>query len=106
MLHTAPSARYDLPWKAALTHALRDFVAFFFPELSPRIDWAKRPRFRDKELTGISFNAAPDVMVADKLVEVCLRDGGWILIHIEIQAQRDSDCLGRTGSFVHSTSAS
>lgn len=31
-------------------------------------------------------------MVADKLVELCLRDGcfQWILVHIEVQAQRDA----------------
>ena len=85
---TTPPARYDLPWKAALTHAFHAFVDFFFPELSPQIDWSKRPRFRDKELAGIGFGAAPDMMVADKLVEVRLRDvtAGWVLIHVEIQA--------------------
>lgn len=61
-----------------------------------QIDWSKRPRFLDKELAGIGFGASPDGMVADKLVEVRLRDGslGWVLIHIEIQAQRDP-ALGR-----------
>lgn len=67
-------------------------MRFFFPELSPEIDWSKRARFRDKELAGLSFAAATDSMVADKLVEVCLRDGRmqWVLIHVEVQAQRDA----------------
>ena len=95
MSDTAPSARYDLPWKTALTHAFRDFVAFFFPELSPKIDWSKRPRFRDKELASIGFGAAPGLMVADKLVEVCLRGGEWALIHIEVQTQRDTKLARR-----------
>jgi hypothetical protein len=92
MPNTILAARYDLPWKAALTHALGDFMAFFFPDLSPEIDWKKRPRFRDKELAGIGFGAATNSMVADKLVEVCLLDGSvqWVLIHIEVQAQRDT----------------
>jgi len=64
MPQTTPPARYDLPWKAALTHAFHAFMDFFFPELSPQIDWSKRPRFRDKELAGIGFGAAPDIMVA------------------------------------------
>ncbi|MYM72258.1 DUF4351 domain-containing protein [Duganella sp. FT134W] len=87
-----PPARYDLPWKAALTHAFRAFMAFFFGELCGQIDWSKRPRFRDKELAGIRLGDAPDAMVADKLVEVSLRDGRvqWVLVHIEVQAQRDT----------------
>jgi hypothetical protein len=67
-------------------------MAFFLADLHARIDWTKRPRLRDKELAGISFGAAPDGLVADKLVEVSLRDGRvqWVLIHIEVQAQRDA----------------
>jgi len=64
---------------------------FFFPALSAQINWSRRPRFRDKELAGIGFNDAPYGLVADKLIEVYLRDDRpqWILIHVEIQAQRD-----------------
>jgi hypothetical protein len=57
---TTPPARYDLPWKAALTHAFRAFMAFFFGELCAQIDWSKRPLFRDKELAGIMSGDAPD----------------------------------------------
>jgi hypothetical protein len=97
MPNAVPPARYDLPWKAALTHAFRAFMAFFFTDLCARIDWTVRPRFRDKELAGISFGDAPDGMVADKLVEVRLRDGSeqWVLIHIEVQAQRDGSLARR-----------
>lgn len=65
---------------------------FYFPDFSGRIDWRQRPRFRDKELARLAFGARPDVMVADKLVEVCLHEGRGrrVLIHIEIQAQRDT----------------
>ncbi|MRW88617.1 DUF4351 domain-containing protein [Duganella sp. FT80W] len=89
---TTPPARYDLPWKTALTHAFRDFMAFFFPDIAAEIDWRRRPRFRDKELAGISMSGEADSRVADKLVEVCWRNGSvhWILIHIEVQAQRDA----------------
>ncbi|MYM36834.1 hypothetical protein GTP44_24355 [Duganella sp. FT50W] len=36
-------------------------------------------------------------MVADKLVEVRLLDGGvqWVLIHVEVQAQRDAAMVRR-----------
>lgn len=67
-------------------------MAFFFADLYTEIDWSKRPRFRDKELAGITFGAAPDNMVADKLVEVRLHDGSMqrVLVHIEVQAQHDA----------------
>ncbi|MRW89874.1 DUF4351 domain-containing protein [Duganella sp. FT80W] len=101
MPNTTPSARYDLPWKAAIAHALQDFMAFFFAELSTEIDWRKRPRFRDKELAGISYGSATDTMVADKLVEVFLRDGSvrWVLIHIEVQAQRNAALAERVHDY-------
>lgn len=72
-------------------------MSFFFAERSARICWSKRPRFRDKELVGISLSDRPDGLVADKLVEVYLRDGGiqWMLIHIEVQAQRDANFARR-----------
>ncbi|WP_432379748.1 DUF4351 domain-containing protein [Duganella sp. P38] len=72
-------------------------MAFFFPELHPQIDWRKPPRFRDKELTGITFGATPDNMVADKLVELRLAAGRtqWVLVHIEVQAQRDPELARR-----------
>lgn len=80
-----------------LSHAFREFISFFFAERSTQICWSKRPRFRDKELAGISLSATPDGLVADKLVEVYLRDGGvqWMLIHIEVQAQRDANFARR-----------
>ncbi len=80
----------------ALTHAFRAFMAFYFPELSKEIDWSRRPRFLDKELAQAGFGANPTGRVADHLVAVYLRDGGeyWVLIHIEVQAQRD-DKLAR-----------
>ncbi|NVM79840.1 hypothetical protein FHW83_005682 [Duganella sp. SG902] len=91
MPHPSPPSRYDSPWKAAIGHAFRDFMDFFFPALSAEIDWAQKPQFRDKELAGISHGDVPHSLVADKLVEVRLCDGnaGWVLIHIEVQAQRD-----------------
>lgn len=71
-------------------------MAFFFPDLHTQINWTQHPRFRDKELAGISLGGTPDSVVADKLVEVLLLDGHarWVLIHIEVQAQRDA-CMAR-----------
>jgi hypothetical protein len=71
MSNAAPPAHYDSPWKAALTHAFRAFMEFYFRELYAQIDWTKRPRFRDKELAQIGFGDVPAEIRADKLVEVC-----------------------------------
>ncbi|MTV36691.1 DUF4351 domain-containing protein [Duganella radicis] len=90
-----PPDRYDLPWKMAITHAVHAFMALFFADIHATIDWSKRPRFHDKELTRTGYVDTPDRMIADKLVEVCLRDGGWILLHIEVQSQRDASLAQR-----------
>ncbi|NVM79082.1 hypothetical protein FHW83_004919 [Duganella sp. SG902] len=80
-----------------MTHAFRSFMDFYFCDFSARIDWRQRPRFRDKELARVSFGATPDIMVADKLVEVRLLDGSRqaLLIHVEIQSQRDATLARR-----------
>ncbi|MYM21579.1 hypothetical protein GTP46_02820 [Duganella sp. FT135W] len=57
MSNTAPNGRYDMPWKLALTHAVYDFLDFFFPDIGVEIDRKKRPRFRDKELAALGFGA-------------------------------------------------
>lgn len=92
MRQSPPPARYDSPWKAALAHALRAFMAFYYPDLYPLIDWSRRPRFLDKELAQAGCGDRPEGRLADKLVAVWLIDGSepWILLHIEVQAQRDS----------------
>lgn len=72
-------------------------MEFFCDELGAQIDWRERPRFRDKELAAIGFGAAGNVMVVDKLVEVRLLDDEdrRVLIHIEVQAQRDAKLASR-----------
>jgi len=100
MPNAAPPARYDLPWKAALSHAFHPFLLFYFPEVCASIDWRQRPRFRDKELARCGFGSAPDSMVADKLVELRLRQGKrQVLIHVEIQAQRDAALARRMRNY-------
>ncbi|MHA4867377.1 DUF4351 domain-containing protein [Duganella sp. PWIR1] len=101
MPNTVQPARYDLPWKAALTHAFHPFMDFYFPDFSAHVDWTQRPRFRDKELAGIVIGTVPDAMVADKLVELRLRDGSEhrVLVHIEIQAQRDAALARRVHDY-------
>lgn len=90
-------ARYDSPWKAALTHGFHAFMTFYYPELTRQIDWSRRPRFLDKEFSQVGFGDHPEGRLADKLVAIYLHDGSeqWILVHIEVQAQRDESLARR-----------
>ena len=67
--------------------------AFFFPHIHAEIDWSKGYEFLDKELEKIVRDAETGRRYADKLVKVFLLNGGetWLLIHIEIQDDRDNE---------------
>jgi hypothetical protein len=86
-------ADYDSPWKEALDRYFELFLAFFFPQVHAAVDWSRGYEFLDKELQQLTADAELGRRYADKLVKVWLRDGGetWLLIHIEVQGQRDSD---------------
>lgn len=83
---------FDNPWKAALHTFLSDFIALFFPKLHRDIDWHHKPEFQDKEFRQITRDAKVGRSNADVLVKVWLKSGMElrILIHIEVQAQRDA----------------
>lgn len=84
-----PRDRYDSPWKRALQRYLPDFMAFFFPRHWREIA-ALRPRpLRDKEAAQLAREARPHVLLADMLASATLHDGREVLLHIEVQAQRD-----------------
>jgi hypothetical protein len=80
---------YDSPWKRALKHNFADFVAFFFQQYWILIDWRRPHSFHDKELDEAYRDGRPHTLIADLLAEVFLLDGRKILLHIEVQAQRD-----------------
>ncbi|MGO9464440.1 MAG: Rpn family recombination-promoting nuclease/putative transposase [Isosphaeraceae bacterium] len=69
----------------------REFLAFFFPDAHAAIDWSRKYESLDKELQQIVSESELGLRLADKLFKVWLADGreAWILIHIEIQNQRD-----------------
>lgn len=71
-------------------------MSFYFPEFAAQIDWSKRHRFLDKEFAQVGFGDHPEGRLADKLAAIYLHDGSehWVLVHIEVQAQRD-DSLAR-----------
>ncbi|MEE4355252.1 MAG: hypothetical protein V2I97_02220 [Desulfococcaceae bacterium] len=83
---------YDNPWKEALELYFEAFMGFFFPNIHTDIDWSKGYEFLDKELEKIVRDAELGRRYADKLVKVFLLSGteAWLLIHIEIQGNRDT----------------
>ncbi|MBF0103230.1 MAG: cytosolic protein, partial [Desulfobacterales bacterium] len=88
---------YDNPWKEMLTYYLKSFMYFFFPWAARDIDWKRGYLFLDKELQQVSRDAELGKRYADKLVRVFRKDQTeiWVLFHIEIQAQRETDFAKR-----------
>ena len=90
-------ADYDSPWKEILDRYFKDFMAFFFPRASREIDWTKGYAFLDKELQRVIRDAEIGRRLVDKLVKVWKKDGSeaWVLIHIEIQGNKDPEFARR-----------
>lgn len=88
---------FDNPWKDVLEHFFREFLAFFFPEVHSAIDWSREYETLDKELQQIVSESELGPRLADKLFKVWLKDGreAWILIHVEVQNQRDPEFAER-----------
>lgn len=86
------SDEYDSPWKEILGAYLPEFLVFFFPAAYREIDWARGYESLDKELEQIARDAALGKRLADKLFKVWLRNGQAriLLIHVEIQGERDT----------------
>lgn len=93
-----PTESFDEPWKQIVPALFEAFVAFFAPELAEEIDWSRKPQFLDKELRRIAKGfGRRRRSTADFLVQVWRRDGleQWLIIHIELQAQKDLDFAER-----------
>jgi hypothetical protein len=88
---------FDEPWKRIIEALFADFVAMFLPEAHAEIDWSVPAKFLDKELARIARGARGGRRTADKLAEVQLRSGeeAWVLVHVEVQAQRDESFARR-----------
>jgi predicted transposase YdaD len=97
-----PRPDLDSPWKEALEIFLPDFLAFFFPNIHEAIDWSRAYQSLDKELHQIIRGARVGRRLADKLFKVWRQDGeeAWLLIHIEVQGQREEEFAERM--FVYS----
>jgi hypothetical protein len=83
----------DSPWKDVLQRFLRQFLAYFFPHIHDDIDWERGYESLDKELNQILRTARVKKRLADKLFKVWRKNGAeaWLLIHVEVQGQREED---------------
>ena len=96
-------ADYDAPWKQAIERFFPDFMRFFFPDIYDDINWNKAYEFMDKDLEKITRDAEIGRRYADKLVKVWLKNGqlAWVLIHIEVQATRETNFSERIYVYRH-----
>jgi len=96
---------YDTPWKDALTRYFPDFLHFYFPAAHAAIDWSRPYAFLDAELAALAHDSTLRCRIADKLVQVHTLAGGeqWVLVHIEVQAQRDSALAERIFAYNYRT---
>jgi hypothetical protein len=97
------STPLDTPWKQILEGYFPQFMAFFFPEAYREIDWRKEFDFLDSELQQVTLEAETGKRIVDKLVKVYLQNGqeNWLLLHIEIQNQKEEDFSERV--YIYST---
>jgi hypothetical protein len=88
---------YDGPWKETMDRWLEAFLAFFFPDAHAAIDWDRGWESLDGELRQVTGDAELGERRADKLVKVWRRGGEetWLLIHIEVQSQHETDFARR-----------
>ena len=86
-----PVADIDGALKEALHLYLEPAFALGFPSAHAVIDWSHGMEFMENELQKIVVASETEVRRVDLLVKVRLRTGTevWLLLHIEIQAQRD-----------------
>jgi hypothetical protein len=84
--------QFDSPWKDILEAYFEDFMLFFFPQIHAEIDWSRGYDFLDQELSQVVRDAELGKRLADKLVKVWKLSGEetWVLVHIEIQNQKES----------------
>ena len=92
-----PKTDYDSPWKQLLEDDFQQFMEFFFPDAAQQIDWEQPVIFLDKELQQVVRDADLGKRLADKLVQVSLKRGDevWVLIHVEVQNQPESNFAER-----------
>ena len=84
---------FDAGWKKVLENHFWDFLDFYFPEMSIKIDKSRGYAFLDQELAKIMRKSDSKKRRVDKLAKVYLQDQReiWILVHLEVQTYRDDE---------------
>lgn len=87
------SIDYDGLWKKLINELFEEFVLFFIPELFEDIDFSREPEFLQQELFQELIQEKKGKQIADQIVKVFLKSGveKWILVHIEVQGDKDQD---------------
>jgi hypothetical protein len=98
-----PAAEFDGPWKEALETYFRLFLEFLFPLIACDVDWEHVIEFLDTELQKIAPEADAGRGSVDKLVRVWTKIGTQeeMLIHIEVQSQKDLEFPHRMYRYNH-----
>ena len=90
---TEQNTNYDSPWKEIIEDYFPQFLEFFFNDAYVEIDWERPYEFLDTELQQLEPDAEIGKRLVDKVAKVWLLNGeeAWVLIHVEVQGQYDSE---------------
>jgi len=82
---------YDSPWKDILETYFQPALELCFPQIARQINWAKGVQLLSKEFQKIVRRSELGRRNVDVLVQVWSVAGSeqWVLLHVEVQAQRD-----------------
>ena len=81
----------DILWKGIIEDLFDDFLRYFFPNFSKRVNFRKKFEFLDKELDALLPEAEAGKRYVDKLVKVFTKTGKahFVLLHVEVQGYKD-----------------
>ena len=82
---------YDSPWKDILETYFQPALELCFPTIARQINWRKGVQLLSKEFQKIVRRSELGRRNVDVLVQVWSVAGAeqWVLLHVEVQAQRD-----------------
>jgi len=98
------SRDFDSPWKDTLDDFLEEFCREFAPATHAVMDWAAGVENLETELPKLLREGEMGLVVADRLYRVRERDTAepiCLLIHAEVQNQRDEDLPHRMFTYHH-----
>jgi len=97
--------QYDKLWKGVIETFAQDFICFFFPRSDQVFDFTRGIEFLDQELLMISppEDQKFKTRYVDKLIKLFTQTGTeeFILIHAEVQGQRDDDFAKRLFTYYY-----